>query len=142
MAHERRGKPKHLQLHTNQPLVGVPKYFSTEAQACPLAPLGTHRIFVFESACPFDPHKGCVIHTGRDYSVCLKDMKIESQRGSVTCPRSLCAELSLGSRAPDISPLLLPFLQHNLNKRKLHRGLEEAKPLNCVTGERKHTDFE
>lgn len=142
MAHERRGKPKHLQLHTNQPLVGVPKYFSTEAQACPLAPLGTHRIFVFESACPFDPHKGCVIHTGRDYSVCLKDMKIESQRGSVTCPRSLRAELSLGSRAPDISPLLLPFLQHNLNKRKLHRGLEEAKPLNCDTGERKHIDFE
>ena len=44
--------------------------------------------FVFQSACPFDPHKGSVIHTGRDYSVHLKDMKIESQRGSVTCPRS------------------------------------------------------
>ena len=55
---------------------------------------------------------------------------------------SLCAELALGSRAPDISPLFLPFLQHDLNKRKLHRGLEEAKPSSCDTGECKHVDFE
>ena len=87
MAHERRGKPKHFQFHTNQPLIALPKHFSRGLSLPPGTPGHTHRIFVFQSACPFDPHKGSGIHTGRDYSVHLKDVKIESQRGSVTCPR-------------------------------------------------------
>lgn len=96
MVHERRGSPNTFSCTQTNPWLVFPQ--------SPSLPPGTWaHTFVFQSACPFDPHKGRQCDTHRQRLFCPFERYenwVSEKVQWLVQDHSLCAERSLGSQGP------------------------------------------